>query len=92
MTNCFDLYLGSESDASGQAFFYGKAPKIASLDSWDMYSLNRRRRVMGLQCMTLLMMKQLHSASYKVSGMGHGSSYYAFFFFSVHFYKFFCRW
>jgi hypothetical protein len=27
---------------------------------------------MGLQCRTLLILKQLHNASYKVSGMGNG--------------------
>ena len=32
---------------------------------------------MGLQCMTLLILKQLHNAPYKVSGMDHGSSYYS---------------
>ncbi len=30
---------------------------------------------MGLQCMTLLILKQLHSVSYSVSDMGQGSSY-----------------
>ena len=30
---------------------------------------------MGLQCTTILILKQLHSVSYKASGMGHGSSY-----------------
>ena len=70
------LYSGSARDASGQsAFVYGRAPKIASLGSWDMYPLARRRRVIGLQCMTLLILKQMHSALYKMSGMGHGSSY-----------------
>ncbi len=29
---------------------------------------------MGLQCMTLFILKQFLNASYKVSGMGHGSS------------------
>jgi hypothetical protein len=53
---------------------YGRAPKVASLGSWDMYSLALRGRVMGLQCMTLLILKQLQKASYKVSGMCHGSS------------------
>ncbi len=58
-------------------FMYGRAPKVASLGSSDMYSLALRGRVMGLQCMTLLIMKQLHTVSYKVSGMCHGSSYYS---------------
>ena len=70
------LYIGSASEASGQAVLvYGRAPKVASLGSWDMYSLALRGRVMGLQCITLLILKQLQSASYKASGMCHGSSY-----------------
>ncbi len=63
-------------EASGRAvLLYGRAPKTASLGSWDLYSLAPRGRVMGLQFMTLLILKQLHSASYRVSGMGQGSSY-----------------
>ena len=63
-------------EASGHAILvYGRTPKVASLGSWDMYSLDLGGRVMGLQCMTLLILKQLHNASYKVSGMGQGSSY-----------------
>ena len=70
------LYSGSARDASGQAdFVHGRAPKIASLGSWDMYPFARKGRVIGLQCMTLLILKQLHGVSYKVLGMGHGSSY-----------------
>ena len=73
---CSVLYVGSARDASGHAVLvYGRAPKIASLGSWDMYSLALRGRVMGLQCITLLILKQMHNASYKASGMGHGSSY-----------------
>jgi hypothetical protein len=56
---------------------YERAPKTASLGSWDMYSLALRGRVMGLQSMTLLILKQFLSASYRVSGMGQGSSYYS---------------
>jgi hypothetical protein len=63
-------------DASGHSVFvYGRAPKIASLGSWDMYFLARRGRFIGLQCMILIILKQLRSASYMVSIMGHGSSY-----------------
>jgi hypothetical protein len=40
-----------------------------------MYSLARKGRVIGLQCMIVLIFKQMHSVSYKVSGMSHGSSY-----------------
>ncbi len=70
------LYAGSANKASCHAVLvYGRDPKAASLGSWDMYSLALRGRVMGLQCMTLLILKQLHSVSYKVSGMDHGSSY-----------------
>ena len=53
----------------------GRAPKFASLGSWDMYSVARKGTVMGLQCMTRLMLKQLHSVSYSMSGMCNGSSY-----------------
>ena len=64
------LYAGSAREASGQAVLvYGRAPKVESLGSWDMYSLALRWRVMGLQCMTLLILKHLHSVSYKMSGM-----------------------
>jgi hypothetical protein len=78
VVSCFALYAGSARDASGQAVLvYGRAPKIASLGSWDMSSLARSGRVRGLQCMTLLISKQLYSASYKVSDMDHGSSYYS---------------
>ena len=51
-----------------------RAPKVASLGSWDMYSLVLRGRVMGLQCVTLLILKYLHNVSYRVSGMCHSSS------------------
>ena len=62
---------------------YGRALKIASLGSWDMYSLVRSGRMRGLQCMHLFILKQLYSASYKVSGMDHGSSYPSCWFFVV---------
>jgi hypothetical protein len=56
------VYVGSAREASGHAVLVnGRAPKVASLGSWDMYSLALRVRVMGLQCMTLLILKQLHS-------------------------------
>ena len=70
------LYSGSARDESGHAaFVYGRAPKIASLGSWDMYSLAPRGRAIGLQCVTLLILHQLHSVSYTMSGIDHGSSY-----------------
>ena len=76
VVRCSALYAGSAKEASGQAVLvYGRAPKIASLGSWDMYSLALSGRVMGLQCMTLLILQHLHNASYKVSGICHGSSY-----------------
>jgi len=76
VVSCSALYDGIAKEASGHAVLvYGRAPKTASLGSWDMYSLAFRGRVMGLQCMTLLILKQLHSVLYKVSGMGQGSSY-----------------
>jgi hypothetical protein len=46
-----------------------------------MYSLALRGRVMGLQCMNLVILKQFTNVSYTVSGMGHGSSYYSCWFF-----------
>ena len=50
----FVLYSGSARDASGQAaFVHGRAPKSASLGSWDMYPFARKGRAIGLQCMTL---------------------------------------
>ena len=57
-------------------FVYNSTPKIASLGSRDMYSLARRERLIGLHCMILLILKQFHSVSYTVSGMGYGSSYF----------------
>ena len=66
--SCSALYAGSAREALGQeVLVYRRAPKTASLGSWDMYSLALRGRVMGLQCMALLILKQLHSESYKVS-------------------------
>jgi hypothetical protein len=55
----------------------GRALKSPSLGSWDMYSVARRGTVMGLQCITLFMLKQLRSISYRMSVMCHGSSYYS---------------
>ena len=40
-----------------------------------MYSLALRGRVRGFECINLLILRQLHSVSYKASDMGHGSSY-----------------
>jgi hypothetical protein len=73
---CSALYAGSAREALGHAILvYGRAPKFEFLGSWNMYSLALRERVMGLQCITLLILKQLHNVSYKASGIGHGSSY-----------------
>ena len=73
---CSALYAGSAREASCHAVLaYGRAPKVASLGSWDMYSLALRGRVMGLQCITLLILKQLHNVSYKAADMGHASLY-----------------
>ncbi len=75
VVSCAALYAGRAREASSQAVLVcGRAPKVASLGSWDMFSLALRGRVMGLQCITLLILKQLHNVSYKASGMGHGSS------------------
>ena len=73
------VYAGNAREASGQAVLvYGRAPNIVSLgSSWDMYSFSLRGRVMGLQCINLLILKQLQRASYRASGMCHGSSYYS---------------
>ena len=72
------VYAGSAREASGQAVLvYGRAPKVASFGSWDMYSFALRGKVMGLQCMTLLILTQLQSAAYRASGMCHGSSHYS---------------
>jgi hypothetical protein len=69
------LYAGSAREASSHGVLVNeRAPKVASLGSWDIYSLALRGWVMGLQCMNLLILKQLHSVSYRASGMGHGSS------------------
>ena len=68
VVRCLPLYTANAREASGQAVLvYGRAPKVASLGSWDMYSLALRGRVMGLQRMTLLILKQLHNVSHKVS-------------------------
>ena len=56
--SCSALCDGNAREASGHdVLMYGRALKGASLGSWDMYSLARRGRVMGLQCMTLLILK-----------------------------------
>ena len=55
VVRCSALYAGSAKEASGHAVsVYGRAPKVASLGSWDIYSLALRGRVMGLQCMLVL--------------------------------------
>jgi hypothetical protein len=78
VVSCSDLYSGSARDSYGQTdLAYERSAKIASLGSWDIYFLARTGRVMGLQCMTRLILKQLHIVSYMVSGMSHGSSYYS---------------
>ena len=42
------LYAGSASETSGQAgLVYGRAPKVAFLGSWDMYSLALQREGHG---------------------------------------------
>ncbi len=49
VVRCFALYVGSAREASGQAVLvYGRAPNVASLGSWDMYSFALRGRVIGL--------------------------------------------
>ena len=76
LVRCSSLYASNTREASGQAVLvYERAPKVASLGSWDVYSLALRGRVIGMQCMTLLILKHLHNVSYKVSSMCHGSSY-----------------
>jgi hypothetical protein len=76
VVSCSGVYPGSAREASGQAVFVnGRALKSLSLGSWDMYSVARRGTVMGLQCITRLMLKQLRSVSYRMSGMCHGSTY-----------------
>jgi len=55
VVRCSAVYDGSAMEALGQAVLvYGRAPKVASLGSWYMYSLALRGRVMELQRMTLL--------------------------------------
>ncbi len=66
------LYSGRASDVPLHAdLVYRRAPKAASLESCEIYALARRGRVMGLQCMTLYILKQVLSASYMVSGICH---------------------
>jgi len=56
------VYAGSAREASGQAVLvYGRAAKVASFGSGDMYSFALRGRVIGLQCMTLLILKQVET-------------------------------
>ena len=58
VVSCSALYVGSAKEASGQeVLVYGRAPKTVSLWSWDIYSLALRGSVMGLQYMTLLILK-----------------------------------
>jgi len=43
VVSCSALCASSAREASGQAvLLYGRAPKTASLGSWDMYSLARK--------------------------------------------------
>jgi len=45
VASCSALYARSAKEVSGQAVLvYGRAPKTASLGSWDMYSLALRDR------------------------------------------------
>jgi hypothetical protein len=65
VVRCSVLYDGGAREAPDQlVLVYGRAPKVASLGSRDTHSLTLRGRVIGLQCVTLLILKQLHSASY----------------------------
>ncbi len=67
VVRCSALYVGSAREASGQAVLVcGRAPKVTSFGSWDMYSFALRGRVMGLHCMTLLIWKQLQEFVYVV--------------------------
>ena len=64
------VYVGSAREASSLAVLvYGRAPKVASCGSCDMYSFALSGRVMGLQCVALLILKELQIASYRASGM-----------------------
>ena len=68
--SCSAVYVRSAKETSSQAaLVYGRAPKTASLVSWDINSLALRGRVMRVQCMTFLILKQFLNASYKVSVM-----------------------
>jgi len=43
VVKCSALYAGNAREASDHAILvYGRAPKVASLGSWDMYSLAPR--------------------------------------------------
>ena len=66
------MYSGRARDVPLHVdFVYERAPKAASLGSCEIYSLAWRGRMIGLQCMTLFMLKQVCSASYMVSGISH---------------------
>ncbi len=68
----FAFYYGRASDMPLHAdLVCGRAPKSASLGSCEIYSLDRRGRMKGLQCSTLFMLKHVLSASYMVSGICH---------------------
>ena len=48
MVRCSTVYTSNANEASGQAVLvYGRAPKVASLGSWDMYSLALEREGPG---------------------------------------------
>ena len=43
VVRCSALYAGNAREASGHTVLvYGRAPKVSSLGSWDMYSLALR--------------------------------------------------
>ncbi len=46
---CLTLYVGSAREASGHAVLVcGRAPKTASLGSWDMYSFSSQGKSHGV--------------------------------------------
>jgi hypothetical protein len=54
------LYSGRAIDVPLHAdLVYGRAPKAASIGSCEIYYFARRGRMVGLQCMTLCMLKQV---------------------------------
>ena len=66
------MYSGRARDIPIHAdFVYGRAPKAASLWSCEKYSLARRVRMTGLQCMIFFILKKVLSASYMLSGICH---------------------